>query len=360
MGWSSAWHLLSRSPSLQIAVIDPDPSRCTSQRGAGGSRAQFSTEVNIALSMLSIAEFEKFGEMVGGDISYRQHGYLLYTADVHRAENMKAAASFQRERGVRVDELSISELKQRVPCLDVSDVVYAHIGTQDGYLDGPVLHNSYRLAALKLGATEISAKALDISPTHVVTSEGSLSAAHVVVATGHWSGDVGLGLPVRPEKHQLYFANVGSVDPHWPFTIDADTTYHFRPYGDQIIVCFNDATLCSGEHSADEQPQVEESVLDRLLPIIEKRSPGFISRDRITGMRAGFYAVTPDRHPLLGRHQGLIVASGFGGHGIMHSPGAGRVVSEIILDGDAKSIDIRALSPGRFAKGELVHETFVF
>ncbi len=360
MGWSAAWHLLSRLPSLRVVVIDPDPSRCTSLRGAGGSRAQFATEVNIALSLLSIAEFEKFDSIVGGDISYRQHGYLLFTASHERAEKMKEAATFQRSHSVRVDEVSVAELKRRVPCLDVSDVVYAHIGTQDGYLDGPALTNAYHSAALKLGATEINGKALGVSGSDVETTSGEIGAGHVVITTGHWSGELGLDLPVRPEKHQLYFANVDSVDPSWPFVIDADTTYHFRPQGDQIIVCFNDAELSSGEYGADEAPKTDDSVLTRLLPIAEKRSPGFLSRDRITGIRAGFYAVTPDRHPLLGPHKGVIVACGFGGHGIMHSPGAGRIVSEIVLDGEAKSIDIRALSPDRFDRGELVHETFVF
>ena len=77
---------------------------------------------------------------------------------------------------------------------------------------------------------------------------------------------------------------------------------------------------------------------------------------------AGAYETTPDHNPILGRVpglDGLVLANGFSGHGFMHSPATGQLVAEVILDGEATSIDISSLSLDRFAKGELIQEHHV-
>jgi sarcosine oxidase subunit beta len=360
IGWSCAWHLLRREPALRVVVIDPDPNRCTSLRGAGGCRAQFASRINIEISLVSIEEFKRFAECVGTDIKFRQHGYLLYTADAERATAMRNLASFQRSHGVPIEEISIDDLKCRVPCLNTNDLVYADIGRTSGYLDGPGVVRGYRTASVKMGAEELREKATALSPTSVETSEGEVQANHVVVATGHWSAGLGLDLPVKPEKHQLCFALPNKVDPTWPFIIDADTTYHFRPYGDGILVCYNDPKLASGRHNADDKPDFDPDALERMFEFAEQRTPGFLNKQNCSPGRAGFYGVTPDRHPIIGTLNNIVVAAGFGGHGVMHSPAAGLLVAELILDGKATTVDITSLSPDRFRKGKLIEESMVF
>jgi len=74
---------------------------------------------------------------------------------------------------------------------------------------------------------------------------------------------------------------------------------------------------------------------------------------------AGSYEITPDHMPILGRHPALpnyVDASGFSGHGIMHSPATGLLIAEEILDGRAHTIDIDELRITRFQGGELLHE----
>jgi sarcosine oxidase, subunit beta len=70
---------------------------------------------------------------------------------------------------------------------------------------------------------------------------------------------------------------------------------------------------------------------------------------------AGLYEMTPDKHAVVGRAPGVenfYLANGSSGHGVMHAPALGQLLSEIILDGEAKSLDVRALRPTRFAEGE--------
>jgi len=86
------------------------------------------------------------------------------------------------------------------------------------------------------------------------------------------------------------------------------------------------------------------------LPILEKA--GVASR------LAGLYEVTPDAHPIYGATpvEGFYVCAGFSGHGFMHGPISGKLMSEIILDGMASSVDVSMLDLARFEEDRLIHE----
>ncbi len=74
---------------------------------------------------------------------------------------------------------------------------------------------------------------------------------------------------------------------------------------------------------------------------------------------AGLYEVTPDAHPVidgLSAPAGFYIAAGFSGHGFMHGPIAGLLISELILDGGAHTLDLHSLRLSRFAEGDLVRE----
>jgi sarcosine oxidase subunit beta len=96
--------------------------------------------------------------------------------------------------------------------------------------------------------------------------------------------------------------------------------------------------------------EASENALYR-VPVLEKA--------RIARAWAGLYEISPDHHAILGKVpqvEGFILANGFSGHGFQHSPAVGKVISELIADGKAVTIDISALSIERFDKGEMVLE----
>ena len=70
--------------------------------------------------------------------------------------------------------------------------------------------------------------------------------------------------------------------------------------------------------------------------------------------------MSPDHHAILGPApgvRGLYLANGFSGHGVMHSPATGRILSDLILEGETTLIDTRDLSLQRFAEGRAIRET---
>jgi sarcosine oxidase subunit beta len=75
----------------------------------------------------------------------------------------------------------------------------------------------------------------------------------------------------------------------------------------------------------------------------------------LTGGWAGLVELTPDFHPLFGwvpGLDGLLVATGFSGYGVMHAPAAGLLAAELLVDGHATTLDVSSLSPTRFAEGK--------
>ena len=96
---------------------------------------------------------------------------------------------------------------------------------------------------------------------------------------------------------------------------------------------------------------VGRNAMDR-VPVLE--------RARIARGWAGLYEISPDHHAILGRVpgvEGFILANGLSGHGFQHSPAVGKVISELIVDGEAVTIDISSLSVERFETGELIRES---
>ena len=77
---------------------------------------------------------------------------------------------------------------------------------------------------------------------------------------------------------------------------------------------------------------------------------------------AGLYEMTPDHHAILGtvpEMPGFFLANGFSGHGVMHAPGTGKILSDLILRGQTDLIDASVLNLARFAEGRMIEETAV-
>jgi sarcosine oxidase subunit beta len=72
--------------------------------------------------------------------------------------------------------------------------------------------------------------------------------------------------------------------------------------------------------------------------------------------------MTPDHHPILGEapgHPGFFLANGFSGHGVMHAPATGKILSDLILTGRTDVIDAPLLNLARFAENRMIHEPAV-
>jgi sarcosine oxidase subunit beta len=134
--------------------------------------------------------------------------------------------------------------------------------------------------------------------------------------------------------------------------------FHFRPEALGFLLAWNDPEETSG-YKMDFDPAFIEKILVRAaerVPVFENLA---VNPKRAW---AGLYEMTPDHHPILGEAPGVLgffLANGFSGHGVMHAPATGKILSDLILTGKTDLIDASLLGLSRFAEGRTIHETAV-
>ena len=194
---------------------------------------------------------------------------------------------------------------------------------------------------------------------------GSLLADVVVNAAGADARAIarlaGSDIPVEPIRRNLAYAlEPAGAHPLTPMVVDMDTGVLVRreSAGGWVVCYANPADRPGREAFVD--PRFFED-LARLLP---NRFPFLLDLPMDPARCwAGLYPETPDHHAIVGEDPGvpgLFHCAGFGGHGVMHAPAAGRAIRELVLDGGCTTFDLRPLRPARFAEDDLVVETTVF
>ncbi len=369
IGCSVAFHLARMGQrGIQILEREALPGAGSTSKANGGIRAQFTTEVNVRMSLASMDILEALGEEIGDPPLYRKAGYLFVTGDPARLRAMESAAAWQSERGVAVEVLDAKAVRTRAPWLS-GPIAGGTFGARDGFIDPGGLCNFFLREATRAGArirngAEVEAIERDRSGAfRLRTRTGAITARAVVDAAGAWARSlaemVGVDLPVVPVRRHILMSGPCAALPRViPMTIDADSGVLVRREGERVLIAYS---------NPDEPPgfgaSFDPAFPERIAGPLQERFPA-VSDAGIDLRRswAGLYEVTPDHHAVLGPAPGVpgfFLANGFSGHGIMHSPAAGRAIAEMIVQGRSASVDVSALSIERFARGALIHERMV-
>ena len=369
IGCSVAFQL-ARLGKTRICLLEkePLPGSGSTSKANGGIRAQFTTEINVAMSLASMEILDSLAGEIGEPPLYRKAGYLFLTGDPARLAAMTAAAAFQRDRGVAVEVLDAAGVRARAPYV-AGPVVGGTFGPRDGFIDPGGLTNFFLREATHAGVKALygaEVRAIDRDASgefRLRTAASDLRAAVVVDAAGPYAARVaalaGVDLPILPvRRHLLISGPCPSLPPVIPMTIDADSGVLIRREGDRVLIAYSNPDEPVGYNLAFDPEFVE-----RIVEPVESRFPVVAAAGvDVSRSWAGLYEVTPDHHAVIGEapgRPGFVLVNGFSGHGVMHAPAAGRCVAELVTRGRSESVDIAALAPGRFARGELIHETMV-
>lgn len=365
MGASTAYHLAARG-CKNIVLLEKHEFLGAEATGkcAGGIRYQFSTEINVRLSLLSLPMLERFEEEIGQAVDLRWTGYLFLLDNERDLATFRANVAMQNRLGVPSRILSFEEVRAKVPLLNLEGVIAGAWHARDGLADPNGVVQGYAAAARRLGAqifTGVEAIGIRVeggSVGAVETPQGAIATRTVVNAAGPWAGQVaalvGVDLPVVPLRRQIVVTTpLQGIPDDFPFVIDFSRSLYFHREGRGIL---------TGQSNPDEKPGFDQSVdhawTERHLETAMWRFP-LLERAGLLREWAGLYEVTPDAHPVidgLSDPTGFYIVAGFSGHGFMHGPVAGLLAAELILDRDAHSLDIRQLRFSRFAEGDLVRE----
>ncbi len=365
MGASTAYHLALRG-CTDVVLLERGPFLGMEATGkcAGGIRYQFSTEINVRLSQLSLPMLERFHDELGQDIDLRWPGYLFLLDNEADLAAFRRNVAMQNRLGVPSRIIGQDEAQALAPLLHMDDILAAAWHTGDGLADPNGVVQGYAMGARRLGAktlTSVEATGIEVKGgrvTAVETSQGTIATPAVVDAAGPWAGEVaamaGVDLPITPLRRQIVVTTpLSGLPADFPFVIDFSRSLYFHREGEGIL---------TGQSNPNETPGFDQSVdnawTEQHLELAEWRFP-LLSQAGLLSQWAGLYEVTPDAHPVIDRLSepaGFYVAAGFSGHGFMHGPATGLLITELLLDGRAHTLDIQQLRFSRFAEGDLVRE----
>jgi sarcosine oxidase subunit beta len=373
VGSSIAYHLTAAG-CRNVIVLEREThtGKGSTGKSMGGVRAQFSTPVNIQMSLYSIPFYAAFDEVIGHPAGYRPQGYLFMATTPAHMDYLRTNHAQQVALGLKTAKLiAAEEIRTLYPQLRSDEIIGGSFCSTDGFVDPYSAMTGFMSKAVEQGAKlwrEAEVTAIDRDASGAITgidsSKGKIAARTVVNAAGAWAAGVaklaGIDLPVQPLRRMLVPTEPFDEFPHTaPMIIDMSTGFHFRPEGRGFLLAWNDP-----EETTGYKLNFEPSFIEKILVHAADRVPCF-EHVPVNPKRAwaGLYEMTPDHHPIIGPApgvKGLFFANGFSGHGVMHAPATGKLTADLILQGTSDVIsDPRAFALERFAEGRAIHETAV-
>ena len=369
VGASAAYHL-AKAGAGRVVLLERADHVAAGSTGscAGGFRHQFSSEVNVRLSKASIPMITGFTEQHGLPLDIHQDGYLFLVRTDDLWRDYVAANELHHALGVGAEILTPEAAAALIPGIALDGVVGATFGPNDGIADPSGLTQGYATLARRAGAEirlEIDVRRVRVRAGRVegiVTDRGAIDAPFVVNAAGPWAGSLaataGIELPLEPiPRHVLVTGRFPGAPSRRTLVIDAETSFYFHREGDGVLM----GKGSPNEHASFSTTPDESFIAEELLPTAVEVFPP-LEEAAIEHSWVGLYEMTPDRHPIIGEApdvRGLYLANGFSGHGFQHAPVVGKLLAEMIVDGEARTVDVSSLGLGRFAEGGLVSEGHV-
>jgi sarcosine oxidase subunit beta len=366
IGTSIAFHL-AEAGVPDVLLLDSGPlgggSTC---RAAGGVRAMFSDEVNVALGLRSLEAFADFGARPGQEIDLHRVGYLFLLDDPGHVRAMTEAVALQNALGVPSRMIGPEEAAALAPLISTDGLLAAALSPTDGHCTPESVVLGYATGARRLGATLVphcpvtDLRIVDGRVAGVGTAAGAVRTDTVVCAAGAWSGRVaalaGVDLPVTPLRRQVVITEpVVGLPPDLPMTIDFSTSFYFHGEGRGLLMGMSDP---------DEVPgfllERSDAWLPRLAAAVAHRAPALADVGLRSGW-AGLYEMTPDHNALIGEADEVsrfLYATGFSGHGFLMGPAVGEVVRDLVLR-RPPPVDVGVLSVDRLRADRLRPEVNV-
>ena len=334
-----------------------------SGRSSALVRMHYTNVADARLAWASYPVFRDWPERMEGPPVFRRTGVV---AIVGPEDAAALRANVEMLRGIGVDTVAVTpaELKTLQPFVNVDDVGAAAYEPASGYASPADVVEGFRRQAAARGAqirqwtpvTRILKR--ESAVIGVETPAGRIDAGAVVVAAGAWAPrlcqEIGLPLAARPKAldTMLVTRPAELAKPHMVVLDHVQGTY-FRPESDVLTIAGVPCQVW------DVDPDTMPTGLPATAPIegaqlLTQRFPAMEGAELARGYRA-FDCYSADRHAILGAARGidgLYLATAFSGSGFKIAPAVGTCVAELITEGHARTVDISAFRPERFAEGK--------
>ncbi|WP_028207119.1 NAD(P)/FAD-dependent oxidoreductase [Paraburkholderia nodosa] len=369
---SATAYFLAENPDFNgsVLVIERDWTYAKSATALSSAsiRHQFSNPLNIQISQFGTEFIRDFHARVAvnGDapeLGFKENGYL-YLGDANGAPMFERNCATQQSCGADVVLLDPDQLKARFPWLNTEGLVNGVYGQSgEGWFDSYGLLQGMRSKARSLGIEYIENEVVDVlregsTITGVMLKSGETIGCGLMVNAAGTCGPAmarlaGLDIPVEPRKRCLFVFDCRTpLEGVVPLTIDT-TGIFFRPEGKYYLTgCYPDPDPLADVNDFDVIHAEFEEVI---WPALAERIPAF-EAIKVVNSWAGHYDFCMlDHNAIVGPHPevtNFLFANGFSGHGLQQSPAVGRGLSELIVYGGYRSLDLAPLGYARVVENK--------
>jgi sarcosine oxidase subunit beta len=353
-GCSTAFHMCLAG--MKPVLIEKDyAGRHASGVNAGGVRQLSRDVLEIPLSIRSMDIWERIEDLIDDDCEFESHGQVLAAENNAEFEACRARVDELNALGFTHEELIDGpELRRLVPAL-AETCPGGIVSRRDGAANPARTTTAFRRKASALGAIVLEGVAAtnirkEGDLWHVDVGTETFAAPVLVNAAGAWGGRIAaeLGEPV-PIETVAPMLMITSRLPHFidPVVVLRGRILSFKQFP-------NGTVLIGGGHLGTPYQDQNETVLDwrglgasartvyELFPVMREAT--------IVRAWAGIEARVHDKLPVFGpsaRHSGLYHQFGFSLRGFQLGPGAGAVMTELIVNGGSQT-PVTGLNIDRF------------
>ncbi|MCP5152581.1 MAG: FAD-binding oxidoreductase [Ectothiorhodospiraceae bacterium] len=374
---SSTAYFLGANPDFRgrVLVVERDPTyaNAPSAKATGGIRQQFSTPENIRIGLFG-AHFAKNvdeylavdGESTG--VVFREQGYLLLATSA-ALPILQANHRTQLAEGADIVFLRPAEIAERFPWVRTDGLEGGFFGQRnEGWVDPYAFLQAFRRKARALGADYVEDRAVDVVTaggrvTAVRLERGGLVECGAMLDAAGASGGravgrmLGVDLPVESRLRTTFVWECREDVSRGPLTV-LPSGVAWRPEG---RTCIGNLSPPPERDPERFDHEIDHDEFERdIWPLLAEWIPPFEAL-KVTGAWCCHYDFnTLDENAILGLLPGYdnaYVALGFSGHGMQQSPAVGRALSELIVHGEYRSLDLGRFGYARVATGEGIHES---
>lgn len=367
IGCSMAYHLTGLGRRDVVLLERGHLTGGTSWHAAGLVNQLRATSTLTELARYAVGLYESLEAETGQATGFRRKGSLPVARTEERLTEIRRTAALGRCFGVEVHEIGLNEVATLYPLMDVSRIKGAIYIPGDGQTN-PV----DRAMALARGARSRGARIFEETAvtgferrngavSGVVTAQGTIACETVVNCGGVWAREIGLmagvSVPLHAAEHMYVVTElIEGLSPDAPIIRDTDGYIYVKEDAGRLLVgCFEPVAkplplekLPVGAEFVElpeDWEQFAEPMTNaiELLPVLEQAP--------IRRFLNGPESFTPDNKFVLGEAPELarfFVAAGFNSQGILSAAGAGKVISEWIVEGQP-TVDLAELDISRFA-----------
>ena len=367
IGCSTAYHL-ARDHKADVVLLEQGKLTSGSTWHAAGLVGQLRSSASITRVLkYSVDLYKRLDAETGLATGWKMTGCLRLATNADRWTEFRRLATTAKSFGMEMHLISPAEVKKMWPLMETGDLVGASWLPTDGQASPSDITQSLAKGARMHGARlieDVRVTGFDMGDGRIVavrTTQGTIACDKVVNCAGQWARQLGamagVNVPLQPVKHQYIITEkIDGLAADAPTIRDPDRrTYFKEEVGGLVMGGYepDPQSWTTGDVPDDWQFRLFDDDWDHFEQHMGQaiaRVPALESAG-VKQMINGSESFTPDGNFILGQApecENMFVGAGFNAFGIASGGGAGWVLAEWVVKGEAPLdlwvVDIRRFS----------------